>query len=79
MTKCLIEDIFERFMSYRKDSKEIQNMDRERFYNNYINKPMDRSYYSELDDRKIISAGYLNLFSDILHDESKLLSLNPMK
>lgn len=75
MTKCLIENIFERYMSYRKDSQEIQNHARERFYNNYINPPMERSYYSQSDDRKVIAAGYLNLFSDILHDESKLLSL----
>lgn len=75
MTKCLIENIFERFMSYRKDSQEVLNADRERFYNNYINPPMERSYYSQNDDRKVIAAGYLNLFSDILHDESKLLSL----
>ena len=75
MTKCLIENIFERFMSYRKDSQEIQNSDRQKFYNNYINPPMERSYYSQSDDRKAIATGYLNLFSDILHDESKLLSL----
>lgn len=75
MTKCLIENIFERYMSYRKDSQEIQNHARQKFYNNYINPPMERSYYSQSDDRKAIATGYLNLFSDILHDESKLLSL----
>jgi len=69
MKRYLIEDIYEKYMHWRKDSKEVQNIDRESF-KKYLDKSMDRSYYSERNESFAID--YITIFNPILTDFPKL-------
>lgn len=73
MKRYLIEDIYEKYMNWRKDSDEVKNIDRESFYTYYINKSMDRTYYS--DSRQPMAGDYINVFTPILQDSNKLIDL----
>lgn len=69
MAKYLLEDIFNKYMSYRTDSKEIQDIDRNGF-EKYLNKSMDRSYYS--DSHAKYAKDFLDVFNNTFNDQSKL-------
>lgn len=69
MKKYLIEDVYEKYMHWRKDSKEMQDIDR-RSFNQYLDKSMDRSYYSERNEKFALE--YINVFNSTLTDFPKL-------
>lgn len=69
MSKCLLDTIWEKYMSCRKDSKEVQDIDRHD-YTRFMSKSMDRSYYS--DSREQYAKDFMEVFSGTLNDQSKL-------
>lgn len=69
MSKYLLEDIWNKYMSWRTDSEEIQNIDRESF-NKFLNRSMDRSYYE--DSHEPFAKSFLQLFKNTYDDQTKL-------
>lgn len=69
MKKYLIEDVYENYMHWRKDSQAIQDVDR-RSFKKYLDKSMDRSYYG--DRNANLATDYIEVFNPILTDFPKL-------
>lgn len=69
MAGYLLEDIFNKYMSWRTDSKEVQNIDRESF-NRFLTKSMDRSYYA--DSHEKFAKEFFNVFSNTFNTSEKL-------
>lgn len=69
MSKYLLDSIWEKYMSCRQDSKEIQDIDRHD-YSRFLSKSMDRSYYS--DSREQYAKDFIEVFSGTLNNQSKL-------
>ena len=69
MAGYLLEDIFNKYMSWRTDSEEVQNIDKESF-KKFINKSMDRTYYADSHER--FAKEFLDVFNNTFDSSEKI-------